>query len=264
MNRIPSGVGAPIRFFLIVAIAFAFLCVSQRAGSAGELWWARTVAEFPHDPAAFTQGLIVHEGKIYESTGKYGKSSLRVVDIDTGRVARIRLLNSSYFGEGITIFGDRLYQLTWRKHVIFIYDPKTFDILETVPYDGEGWGLTHDDSHLILSDGTDSIRFLDPETLKIEREITVHEGAEKVTRLNELEYVRGEIWANIWYGDRVVRISPDDGSVLGWIDLSSLSRRSKQDKEDVLNGIAYDAPSDRLFVTGKNWSTLYEIKVMAP
>ncbi len=239
------------------------ICVSGSA-IAADVWWARTVAEYPHDPKAFTQGLIVHDGEMYESTGQYGQSSLRVVDIETGKVERRLSLDSKYFGEGITIFGDRLYQLTWRNHVIFVYDPKTFELLETVPYDGEGWGLTHDDSHLILSDGTPSIRFLDPKTLKVEREITVHDGTEKVTRLNELEYIRGEIWANIWYQDKIARISPKDGSVLGWIDLSNLSQLTKKGREDVLNGIAWDAASDRLFVTGKDWSKLYEIKVMAP
>lgn len=173
-------------------------------------------------------------------------------------------LDPAYFGEGITVLGERLYQLTWKNHVIVVYDVNTFDVLETVPYGGEGWGLTHDGTHLILSDGSATLRFLDPETMKVEREVTVYEEKEEVTRLNELEYIRGEIWANVWYQDRIVRISPVDGSVLGWIDLGSLSKRSKRSREDVLNGIAFDADSDRLFVTGKNWPTLYEIEVMAP
>jgi glutamine cyclotransferase len=184
--------------------------------------------------------------------------------METGTVQQRLSLDASVFAEGITIFGERIYQLTWQNHKLFIYDAETFTLIETVPYDGEGWGLTHDDTHLILSDGTARIRFLDPETLAVAREITALDDGEPVDRLNELEYVRDEIWANIWYKNRIVRISPRDGAVLGYIDLSSLVRRSRKNDEDVLNGIAYDAASQRLFVTGKNWSTLYEIRVMAP
>ena len=231
---------------------------------AGNVWWARTVSEYPHDASAFTQGLVVHGGRMYESTGQYGCSSLRRVDIETGEIERKVSLAPEYFGEGITILGDRLYQLTWKNHIIIIYDVSTFDVLETASYSGEGWGLTQDGTHLILSDGTASIRFLDPETLEVINTITVREGDHEVDRLNELEYVRGEIWANVWYRDRIVRISPLDGRVLGWIDLAGLSKRLKRDREDVLNGIAFDAASDRVFITGKNWPKLYEIEVMAP
>jgi glutamine cyclotransferase len=227
-------------------------------------WWVKTVAEYPHDTGAFTQGLVVHGGRMYESTGRYGKSSLRRVDMETGKVEKMVSLDHAFFAEGITVFGERLYQLTWKNNVIIVYDVNTFEVLGTAPYHGEGWGLTHDGAHLILSDGSASLRFLDPDTLKVEREITVHEGEAAVTRLNELEYVRGEIWANVWYQDRIVRISPWDGRVLGWIDLGNISNRTKRGREEVLNGIAYDADSDRLFITGKNWPTLYEIEVMAP
>lgn len=251
-----------LSFFLVgISIALLWRCP---ATAAAELWWARTVAEYPHDSSAFTQGLEIQEGQLYESTGRYGASSLRRVDMETGTVQQRLSLDASVFAEGITIFGERIYQLTWQNHKLFIYDAETFTLIETVPYDGEGWGLTHDDTHLILSDGTARIRFLDPETLAVAREITALDDGEPVDRLNELEYVRDEIWANIWYKNRIVRISPRDGAVLGYIDLSSLVRRSRKNDEDVLNGIAYDAASQRLFVTGKNWSTLYEIRVMAP
>jgi glutamine cyclotransferase len=244
-----------------VAAAIAVACSSAVAGN---LWWVRTVADYPHDRSAFTQGLVVHEGRMYESTGKYGKSSLRRVDVETGKIEKKVLLAPEYFGEGIAVLGDRLYQLTWRNHTIIVYDIDTFDVVETLSYNGEGWGLTQDGTHLILSDGSDLIRFIDPEAMTVVKTVTVREGEHAVDRLNELEYVRGEIWANVWYQDRIVRISPLDGSVLGWIDLGGLSKRTKRGAEDVLNGIAFDAVSDRLFVTGKNWPKLYEIEVMAP
>lgn len=261
LRRTPCAVR--LSSLLLAGAVITLLCSCGNA-AAGSVWWVRTVGEFPHDSSAFTQGLVVHGGRMYESTGKYGKSSLRRVNVETGEIERIVPLAPAYFGEGITVFGDRVYQLTWKNHVIVIYDVNTFDALETVSYNGEGWGLTHDDTHLILSDGSAKLRFLDPETLKVEQEITVYEGKETVTRLNELEYVRGEIWANVWYQDRIVRISPANGSVLGWIDLGSLARRSKRGHEDVLNGIAFDADSGRLFVTGKNWTTLYEIEIIVP
>jgi len=250
---------------LLIAVAvFVAIFAFGDAAVAGSIWWARIAAEYPHDTAAFTQGLAIHGGRMYESTGLYGKSTLRQVEIETGETVRKVSLDSACFGEGITVFGERLYQLTWKNHIIIVYDVNTFDVLETAAYSGEGWGLTHDGVHLILSDGSASLRFLDPETLKVEREVSVHDGEETVARLNELEYVRGEIWANVWYSDRIVRISPGDGHVLGWIDLGNLSRRSKRGREDVLNGIAFDPDSERLYVTGKNWPTLYEIEVMAP
>ena len=249
---------------LLLAGAVVMLMCAWNSVVAGNVWWARTVGEYPHDASAFTQGLVVHGGRMYESTGQYGCSSLRRVDIETGEIERKVSLAPGYFGEGIAILGDRLYQLTWKNRIIIVYDVGTFDVLETVPYSGEAWGLTQDGVHLILSDGTASIRFLDPETLEVLKTVIVRDGDHTVDRLNELEYVRGEIWANVWYRDRIVRISPLDGRVLGWIDLTSLAGRSKRDREDVLNGIAFDAASGRLFVTGKNWPTLYEIEVMAP
>jgi glutaminyl-peptide cyclotransferase len=258
------GFTAAIWLALLLTAAVFTMLFACNSATAANLWWARTVAEFPHDTSAFTQGLVFHGGRMYESTGKYGRSSLRRIDIETGEIERKVSLAPEYFGEGIAILEDRLYQLTWKNQIIIVYDVDTFDVLETVSYNGEGWGLTQDGTHLILSDGSASIRFLDPETLAVINTVTVHEGDRPVDHLNELEYVQGEIWANVWYQDRIVRISPLDGSVLGWIDLGGLSERSKRNRENVLNGIAFDASSGRLFVTGKNWSKLFEVEVMAP
>ncbi len=246
----------------LVAAAGGFAAWAQlNRGPA--LWQIEVIEEYPHDPSAFTQGLAISGGRLYESTGRYGASSIRRLDIATGQVERISALNGRLFGEGLTILGDRAYQLTWRSGLGIVYDVETFDVAETFRYDGEGWGLTHDGTHLIVSDGSSALRFLDPASYEQVRRITVRDEDREVTRLNELEYIRGEVWANIWYEDRIARISPADGAILGWIDLSELYpswRRGSE--EDVLNGIAFDAAAERLFVTGKNWPKLYEIEVV--
>jgi glutamine cyclotransferase len=221
----------------------------------------KVIAAHPHDRNAFTQGLVVHEGQMLEGTGQYGSSSLRRVDIATGRVEELVPLPSAYFGEGITVLDGRIYQLTWQNGVAFIYDAETLALERTARYDGEGWGLTTDGMRLILSDGSASLSFLEPETFGVERQVTVRENGQPITRLNELEYIDGEIWANVWYDDRIVRIAPSSGEVLGWIDLSRLYPSPGRARDDVLNGIAYDADSGRLFVTGKNWPQLFEIEV---
>ena len=216
------------------------------------------VAAYPHDPGAFTQGLAVHEGKLIESTGQYGRSSLRRVDIETGRVEQLVPLDAAYFGEGIAVHGGRVYQLTWQNGIGFVYDAATLALERTFRYAGEGWGLTSDGTHLILSDGSATLRFLDPETFAVAKQVIVREDGRPVTRLNELEHVGGEIWANVWYDDRIARIAPG-GDLLGWIDLGELYPRAERSSDDVLNGIAYDAGARRLFVTGKNWPRLFEI-----
>jgi glutamine cyclotransferase len=246
-----------------VAIVAGLTAWAQRDAGGGP-WSFKVVAAYPHDPAAFTQGLAIDAGTLYEGTGQYGASSLRRVDLATGRVEKMRPLNPRYFGEGIAVLDGRIYQLTWQEQVGIVYDAATFEVLRTFSYAGEGWGLTHDGTHLILSDGTAVLRFYDPESFAVVRTVEAREGGRAIARLNELEYVNGEIWANIWYEDRIVRISPADGTVLGWIDLSSLYSRAARGPEAVLNGIAYDADSARLFVTGKNWPTLFEIKVVEP
>lgn len=219
------------------------------------------VGNYPHDPSAFTQGLVFIQGHLYEGTGKKGESSLRRVDLTTGNVEKIARLDGHYFGEGIAVLDHRIYQLTWQNRIAVVYNEESFDVEKTFHYSGEGWGLTTDGKHLIMSDGTATLRFLDPKTFEVVKRITAKSSRGKVDRLNELEYVKDEIWANIWYEDKIVRISPQTGEVLGWIDFGNLYPRSQRlTSEDVMNGIAYDAEKDRLFITGKNWPRLFEIK----
>jgi glutaminyl-peptide cyclotransferase len=223
----------------------------------------RIVHVYPHDAEAFTQGLIYVDGHLYESTGLPGRSSLREEDLGTGRILHYQPLANQYFGEGLTNWDDTLIQLTWQAHLGFVYDLHTFKLLRTFHFTGEGWGLTHDDNDLILSDGTAKLRFLDPATFGEVRSVTVRDHGRLVTELNELETVHGEIYANIWHSDRIARISLSTGAVLGWIDLKGLLPASERtDPEAVLNGIAYDAKDDRLFVTGKLWPKIFEIQVV--
>jgi glutaminyl-peptide cyclotransferase len=217
---------------------------------------------FPHDPAAFTQGLVFHQGVLYESTGLNGASSLRKVELETGRVLKRLDMPAQYFAEGLVLFNGRLLQLTWQNQVGFVYDQESFQQLSTFNYVGEGWGLAHDGQSLILSDGTSQIRFLDPNNFQVQRTLNVKDRGRDVIRLNELEYVNGEIFANIWFTDRIARINPQTGVVNGWIDLAGLlSQQDNNGRADVLNGIAYDAAADRLFVTGKLWPKLFEIRL---
>lgn len=223
----------------------------------------RIVAEYPHDAAAFTQGLVFVDDQLYEGTGTKGASSLRRVDLDTGKVEQIVPLDSSYFGEGIAVLGGKIYQLTWQNRLGIVYDQQTLNPVGTFRYTGEGWGLTHDGKRLIMSDGTSTLRMLDPKTFQVVKRLSVRASNGPVDKLNELDYMNGEILANIWYSDRIARISPETGEILGWIDLSGLYPAAQRaSREHVLNGIAYDEAHDRLFVTGKNWPKLYEIKVV--
>jgi glutamine cyclotransferase len=218
---------------------------------------------YPHDRGAFTQGLVYEDGWLYEGTGLNGRSTLRKVVLDTGEVVQSHALDDSYFGEGITIFGDKIYQLTWQSQIGFIYEKASFTQVGEFYYPSEGWGITHDGAQLIMSDGSATLHFLDPQTLQEISTISVTDNNGPVLRLNELEYVNGEIYANIWQTDRIARISPETGQVLGWIDLTGLlSAEDRQQTVDVLNGIAYDAASNRLFVTGKLWPKLFEIRIV--
>ncbi|MGB6827563.1 MAG: glutaminyl-peptide cyclotransferase [Terracidiphilus sp.] len=245
-------------------IAVLALCLTMAAAG-----WAqpadgyRVVHAYPHDPQAFTQGLVYIDGHIYESTGLNGRSSLRMVDLATGKVQQEFDLPQQYFGEGLAPWGSTLVQLTWQNHVAFVYDRFSFRWLRTIPCPWDGWGLTEDGKSLILSDGSSTLRFLDPSSFHERREITVKDHGKPIDKLNELEYIHGEIYANIWYSDRIARISPATGAVLGWIDLTGLLPAAERTNPDaVLNGIAYDAAHDRLFVTGKLWPKLFEIKVV--
>jgi glutamine cyclotransferase len=223
----------------------------------------QVVRTYPHDAQAFTQGLIYLDGHLYESTGIKGQSSLRMDDLDTGRILQFQDVPSKYFAEGLTNWGSTLIQLTWQDHTALVYDRFSFHLLRTFSYPGEGWGLTQDGAHLILSDGTAHLRFFDPATFREVRRITVKDHGVPVKELNELEYVHGQIYANIWHSDRIARISPATGKVLGWIDLAGLLPQAEHSSpEAVLNGIAWDPVHDRLFVTGKLWPRLFEIKVI--
>ena len=217
------------------------------------------VKAYPHDRDAFTQGLQYVDGVLYEGTGLNGRSSIRKVRLETGEVLQRRDVPEQYFGEGITIWKDDLYQLTWQSGVAFTYDRNTFAPKRTFKYSGEGWGLTHDGQSLIMSDGTDALRFLDPATFAERRRVRVTAVGQPVRELNELEYVKGEIFANVWNTDAVARINPANGQVTGWIDLTGLLSSRERASTEVLNGIAYDAAGNRLFVTGKLWPRLFEI-----
>lgn len=230
------------------------------------------VNTYQHDPKAFTQGLIYFGGMLYESTGQYDESTIRKVDLRSGKVVQQVQLGDDFFGEGATVFRDKLYQLTWREGTAFVYTLPDLKPEKEIRYSGEGWGLANDGTNLIMSDGTHVIRFVDPETFKTVRTVTVNrEDGRPLMQINELEYVKGEIWANIWHSENpqtlgrpnhIARIDPASGKLLGWIDLSGISPEDqRRDSENTLNGIAYDEAGDRIFVTGKNWSKLYEIKL---
>lgn len=218
---------------------------------------------YPHDAKAFTQGLEYADGVLYEGTGLNGASSIRKVDLATGRVVQKRDVSSRYFGEGITVWKSALVELTWDTGVAFVYDKTTFKPIRQFSYEGEGWGLTHDGTNLIMSDGSDRLRVLDPDTFAERRRIAVTDHGVPVRDLNELEFVRGQILANVWLTDRIARVDPETGHVTGWLNLEGLLvGREPLSANAVLNGIAYDEAHDRLFVTGKLWPRLFEIRIV--
>ena len=227
-----------------------------------ETYSYHVVKEYTHDPKAYTQGLQYNEGWLYEGTGNYGTSSVRKVNLESGEVSRIRNLDQSLFGEGITVFGERIYQVTYKSQVGFIYDKSTFEEIQKVYYQNrEGWGLTHNGKELIMSDGTNIIYFLDPEMFTVTHQIEVYTNEGPAQSLNELEYIRGKIWANRYYTDEVVIIDPETGRVEGRINLKGILKPTdRKPTTDVLNGIAWDAEGERIFVTGKFWPKLFEIK----
>ena len=237
-------------------------CDPGASAEEGAIWVPEVVARYPHDPNAFTQGLLFHDDSLYESTGSPDRivSSLRRVDIETGRVEQRHDIDSRYFAEGLALVGDRLFQLTWQQNVAFVYD-LDFRQIATHEYAGEGWGLTYDGELLIMSDGTSTLRFIDPADFSVRRTVTVTDEGLPRDRLNELEYIDGEVWANIWYADMVARIDPDDGRIVGWVDLSALYPADRRDADAVVNGIAWDPESDRIFVTGKLWPAIFEIRI---
>ncbi|HAX99346.1 MAG TPA: glutamine cyclotransferase [Candidatus Atribacteria bacterium] len=251
------------RLFGILLIGFLFSLIIAAATSPSAIAQSYTykiIKTYPHDRDAFTQGLVFHDGFLYESTGLYGRSSLRRVDLKSGMILKKHLFPSLFFAEGITVLGNKIIQLTWKSKMGFIYNKENFEVLQTFHYPTEGWGITNDGKRLIMSDGSSTLFFFDPETFKEVDKIDVcdQEGA-AVKGINELEYIKGEIFANIWPTMRIARISPKTGKVMGWIDLAGVVPLEKD--ADVLNGIAYDEKNDRLFVTGKLWPKVFEIKI---
>jgi len=223
----------------------------------------KVVNTYPHDQSAFTEGLIFEDGVLYEGTGLHGHSTLRRVKLETGEILQIRELPPQFFGEGVTIYKNKIIQLTWKSHVGFVYNKYSFKLLQEFNYPDEGWGITYDGKHLIMSDGTETLHFLDPETFEEISQIEVSANNIPVTRINELEYIQGEIYANIWQTERIARIDPLTGQVVGWIDLKGiLNPEDDSETVDVLNGIAYDSKNSRLFVTGKFWPKLFEIELI--
>ncbi len=226
------------------------------------LYTYRVVQPYPHDPQAFTQGLIHHDGQLYEGTGLHGRSSLRRVALETGEVLQIYNLPDQYFGEGITLYDGKIVQLTWQSEVGFVYDQESFELLQVFHYPTQGWGITHDGQRLIMSDGSATLYFWAPQTFQEIGQVQVHDRGQPVPRLNELEYIQGVVYANVWQTDRIAQIDPETGRVTGWIDLTGLLSLEDQSQADVLNGIAYDAENERLFVTGKLWPKLFEIELI--
>jgi glutaminyl-peptide cyclotransferase len=256
----------PLRFVRRVALTVGVMAVVLHAGwaaAAAPVYGYKAVARYPHATANYTEGFLFLNGMFYEGTGQKGRSAVIVSQPESGRTMQRVNLAPAYFGEGIVDWGPNLYEWTWTEHVCFVYDRFSLRVVKQFHYTGEGWGMTHTAKELITSDGTATLRFRDPNTFKETRHIVVRDGKKLIDQLNELEYVKGEIYANVWHSDRIARISPQDGHVIAWIDLSGLLPQSqKVDDESVLNGIAYDVQHDRLFVTGKQWPVIFEIKVV--
>ena len=248
----------------ISLLASASMVVSMMAVAQGEVieYGYRILNTYPHNINAFTQGLIYHEGYLYEGTGKNGLSSLSKINLENGEVLMTKRLNRRYFGEGIEVVDNKIYQLTWQSNMVFVWDKINFEQLGTHYNPTEGWGLAYDGKQLILSDGTSSLRFLDPESFSIQRQVMVTFNGNPLSSINELEYINGEIWANIWQTNIIVRINPDTGVVTSFVDLTGLSDETQLgSNEAVLNGIAWDAQAGRLFLTGKHWANIFEIEV---
>lgn len=259
-----------MRLFVLLAVAFVFSCLYLQGclfpGNSYVIpvYTYNIVNTYPHDREAFTEGLVFEDGVLYEGTGLFGQSTLRRVELETGDILQIGELSAQFFGEGITICGNKIIQLTWQSNIGFVYDKNSFELLGEFNYSTEGWGITYDGESLIMSDGTSTLHFLDPQTFEEIGQLEVFDNGGPVTRLNELEYIQGEIYANVWQTDRVARIAPGTGQVIGWVELGGLlTAEDHSEPVDVLNGIAYDANTDRLFVTGKLWPKLFEIELVS-
>jgi len=260
-----------VGFFALLGAVLVFSCLNFLGCSVPgnsdiiPVYTYNVVKTYPHDRNAFTQGLVFEDGVLYEGTGGFGNSTLRRVELETGDVLQIRELSAQFFGEGITIYKDKIIQLTWKSNIGFVYDKNSFELLQEFNYSTEGWGITNDGTRLIMSDGTSTLHFLNPQTFEEIGQLGVFDNDGPVTRLNELEYVQGEIYANVWQTNRIARIAPETGRVIGWVELGGLlTTEDRSEPVDVLNGIAYDAKTDRLFVTGKLWPKLFEIELISP
>ncbi|HEU4637135.1 MAG TPA: glutaminyl-peptide cyclotransferase [Edaphobacter sp.] len=244
--------------FLLLSVIVGLRAQSQASVDAYKI-----IARYPHSTESYTEGFLYRDGFFYEGTGLKGHSKVLVLKPESGKPVRQLSLPDQYFGEGIVDWGPSIYEWTWQSHTCFVYDRASLRLLRQFTYAGEGWGMTHSNREIITSDGSDILRFRDPQSFKELRQIAVRDGSRPIQKLNELEYVKGEIYANVWHSDRIARISPNDGQVLGWIDLAGiLPDNQKIDSESVLNGIAYDAAHNRLFVTGKQWPYIFEIKIV--
>ena len=268
-HRIALRLGVAIGVLTITAVVIGIILMRPktsapaRADQLTDQMSYEVINIYASDAEAFTQGLIYLDGNLYESTGLYGQSSLRIVDLESGEVLKKVDLSSEDFGEGLTVWEDTLVQLTWREGRGYVYDLEDFSLEKQFNYDTEGWGLTHDGKQLIMSDGTSTLYFLDPESFQVKDSVTVTYQGEEIVRLNELEYIHEEVYANIWQTDYIVRINPESGQVTGWIDLSGILPVEEYTHDTgVLNGIAYDPVTDRLFITGKRWPSIFEIKLI--
>ena len=250
---------------VVLGLALVLSLSGEGCASAAPVDGYTVVAKYPHSTGSYTEGFFYLNGLFYEGTGLEGRSSLMAIDPQSGRVSQHVDLPPQYFGEGIVDWGANLYEWTWKSHVCFVYDRFSLRLVKQLSYTGEGWGMTRTTKEIITSDGTATLRFRDPETFRETRHILVKDAGHSVSELNELEFIKGEIYANVWHSDRIARISPKDGHVIAWIDLAGLLPADQRiDSESVLNGIAYDAQQDRIFVTGKQWPTVFEIKVVEP
>jgi glutamine cyclotransferase len=258
---------ATLLLLMIIVLSVSIIAISLNQGKSGvdltpQTYGYAVVNTYPHDPNAFTEGLLYAEGFLYESTGLEGASSLRRVDLASGDVLQNISLPSQFFGEGIAIVGDNIIQLTYLSHVGFVYDKTSFALIRNFTYPTQGWGLTYNGEYLIMSDGSSTLHFLDPTTFEQVKQVQVQDGNVSVQKLNELEYVNGDVYANIFGQQKIAIINPETGQVKAWLDLTGLQNANLTGSEDVLNGIAYDSGGNRLFVTGKYWTQLYEIKLI--
>ncbi len=246
----------------LAPLAAAVLALTSCQKSAPEQLGYQVVSTRPHDPSAYTQGLQLTAGRLFESTGMYGESTLREIEPGSGKILRKRSLAKTVFGEGLTILGGEMFVLTWKENIAYVFEPDTFKPIRSHTYQGEGWGLTHDGKLLILSNGSSNLQFLNPKDFTVVKTLAVKDGKSPLTHINELEWIDGQIFANIYQTDRIARISPADGQVTGWLDLAGLKKQlTKPNRADVLNGIAHDPATGHLLVTGKYWPQMFEIRV---